>query len=62
MEKKHIQRCDQYRELQLENYIDWSIAFHKDDLSSDEEGFIEPASKWIVGKKRKRLSDAYLDQ
>ena len=62
MEKKHIQRFDQYGELQLENYIDWSIAFHKDDISSDEEGFAKPVVKWIVGKRRKRLSEEHQDQ
>ena len=62
MEKKQIQRFDQYGELQLENYIDWSIAFHKDDISSDEEGFAEPTIKWIVGKKRKRFLEEQPDQ
>ena len=62
MEKKHIQRFDQYGELQLENYIDWSIAFYKDDISSDEEGFAEPVVKRIVGKKRKWLSEEQPDQ
>jgi hypothetical protein len=38
------------------------IDFHKDDISSDEEGFVEPAVKWIIGKKRKRLSEKHPDQ
>ena len=41
----------------MENYIDWSIAYSKDDVSSDEEDLVEPISKWIVGGKRKRLVD-----
>ena len=56
MEKKHIQRFDQYEELQFENYVDQSIAFYGDDLSSDEEGSTEPVTKWIIGRKRKRSS------
>ena len=55
MENVQIQKLVQYEELQLENHIDWSIAFHKDDISSDKEGFVEPAVKFIVGKKRKQL-------
>ena len=43
----------------LENYIDWSIAFHKYGVSSDEEGFAKPTVKWIVSKKRKQLSDQH---
>ena len=62
MEKKHIQRFDQYEYLQFENYVDWSIYFYGDDLSSDEEGSIEPVSKWIIGKKRKWLLKEKLDQ
>ena len=54
MEKKHIQRFDQYEELQFEHFIDWSIAFYEDDLSSEEEGPIVPIAKWIIGRKRKR--------
>ena len=62
MDKKHTQRFNQYGEIQLENYIDWSIGFHKNDISSDEEGFVEPVLRWIVGKKRKQLSVEQPDQ
>lgn len=55
MEKKHIQRFNQFGELKFENYIDWSITLHGDDISSDEEGFTEPIAKWIVGKKIKAV-------
>ena len=41
----------------MENYIDWSIAYSKDDVSSDEEDLVEPVSKWIVGGKIKWLVD-----
>lgn len=62
MEKKHIQRLGQYEEFQFENYVDWLIAFYGDDLSSDEEGLIEPVAKWIIGKKRKHSSKEQPDQ
>ena len=57
MEKRQFQSVDQYKGICLENYIDWSIAFSKDDVSSDEEDFVEPVSRWIIGGKRKRLVD-----
>ena len=53
MEKKHIHRFDQYEELQFENYVDWSIEFYGDDISSDEEDPTELVVKWIIGKKIK---------
>lgn len=56
MEKRSIQSFNQYGEWHLENYIDWSIAFHKDDISSDEEGFTKLAVKWIIKMKKKLLS------
>lgn len=62
MEKKYIHRFNQYGEILIENYIDWSIAFHKDDISSDEEGFAEPVVKCIIGKKIKWLSEMQPDQ
>jgi hypothetical protein len=52
MEKRQFQRIDQCKGIFLHNYIDWSIAFSKDDVSSDEEDFVEPVSRWIVGGKR----------
>ena len=48
MEKRHFQSIDQCKGVCLENFIDWSIAFSKDDVSSDEEDFVEPVSWWIV--------------
>ena len=57
MEKKQIQSFDQYGEILFENYIDWSIAFYKDDVSSDEESLEEPTVKWIIGGKRKQLAN-----
>ena len=62
MEKKHIQRFIQYEDLQFANYVDWSIAFYGDDISSVEEGVVEPVAKWIIGRKRKRSSKDQLDQ
>lgn len=62
MEKKHIQRFDQYEELQFENYVDWSIEFYRDYISSDEEGPTELVAKWIIGRKRKCLSKEQLDE
>ena len=57
MEKRQFQSADQYKVTCLENYIDWLIAFSKDDVSSDEEVFVELVSRWIVGGKRKKLVD-----
>ena len=45
MEKRQFQSIDQCKGVCLENFIDWSIAFSKDDVSSDEEDFVEPVSK-----------------
>lgn len=55
MEKKQIHKLDQHEELQFEQYIDWLVIFYEYDLSSEEEGPIEPISKWIIGRKRKCL-------
>ena len=46
----------------MENYIDWSIAYSKDDVSSDEEDIVERVREWIVGGKRKRLVDEQPDE
>ena len=46
----------------FENYIDWSIAYYKADVSSDEESLEELTVKWIVGGKRKRLAEEQPDQ
>ena len=62
MEKRQFQSVNQYKGVCLENYIDWSIAFSKDDVSSDEEDFVEPVSRWIVGGKRKQLVDKQPDE
>ena len=62
MEDKQFQSIDQYGEIWLENYIDWSIAYSKDYVSSDEENTMELGIKWIVGGKRKRLADEQPDQ
>ena len=61
MEKRQFQSINQCRGVCLENFIDWSIAFSKDDVSSDEEDFVESISRWIVGGKRKRLVDKQPD-
>jgi hypothetical protein len=62
MEKRQFQSVDQYKGTCLENYINWSIDFSKDDVSSDQEDFVEPINRWIVGGKRKRLVDKQLDE
>ena len=62
MEEKQFQSVDQYKGIWLENYMDWSIAYSKDDVPSDEEDIVEPVSKWIVGGKWKRLVDEQPDQ
>ena len=61
MEEKQFQSIDQYGEMWLENYIDWSIAYNKDDVSSDEENIVEPSIKWIVVGKITQLGDEKLD-
>ena len=62
MEEKQFQSNDQCGEILLENYIDWSVAYSKDDVSSDEEDLVEPVNKWIVGGKRKQLVDEQPDE
>ena len=62
MEEKQFQSADQYKGICLENYIDWLIAYSKDDVSSDEENLVERSSKWIVDGKRKQLVDEQPDQ
>ena len=62
MGEKQFQSVDQYKGICLENYINWSMAFTKDDVSNDEEDFVEPVSRWIVGGKRKRLVNEYPDE
>ena len=62
MEEKQFQSVNQYKGICLENYIDWSIAYSKDDVSSDEYNLVEPTNKWIVDGKRKWLVDEQLDQ
>ena len=53
MEKKHIRKLGEHEELQFEQYIDWLIVSYGDDISSEEEGPIEPVAKWIIGRKTK---------
>ena len=62
MEKRQFQSVDQYKGICLENYIDQSIEYSKDDVSSVEEDLVELVSKWIVGGKRKQLVDEKLDE
>ena len=62
MEKGQFQSVDRYKGICLENYIYWSIAYSKDEVSSDEEDLVEPVSRWIVGGKRKRLVDEQPDE
>ena len=62
MGEKQFQSVDQYKGTCLENYIDWSIAYSKDDVSSDEEDLVKPVSRWIVGGKRKQLVDEQPDR
>ena len=62
MKKKIIQSFNQYGEILFENYIDWSIAFYKDDVSSDEESIEEPTIKWIASGKIKRLAEEQPNQ
>ena len=61
MEIRQFQSIDQCKGICLENFIDWSIAFSKDDVSSDDKDFVEQLSRWIVGGKRKWLVDEQLD-
>ena len=46
----------------FENYIDWSITYYKDDISSVEGSLAETTVKWIIGGKRKWLVVEHLDQ
>ena len=61
MEKIQSQSIDQIEDICLENYIDWSIAFSDENVSSDDEVVAEPVSKRIVCGKRKRTVDEQPD-
>ena len=62
MEKKKTQKLVQYEELQSEEFFDWSLQSYEDDVSSKEDGPEESVSRWIIGKKRKRLPQDQPDQ
>ena len=55
MEKSEGKRLAQRREIQPEEFIDWSILSDEDKVTSDEDGVEEPTSRWIHKKKNKRL-------
>ena len=55
MEKSRGKRLAQRREIQPEECIDWSILSYEDNVTSDEDGAKEPASRWIYKKKKKQL-------
>ena len=50
MEKSRGKRLAQRREIQLEEFIDWSILSYEDNVMSDEDGAMEPAARWIYKK------------
>ena len=62
MEKRQFQSVDQHKGICLENYINWLISNSKDDVSSNEEDFVELVSRWIVGGKRNWLVDEQPDE
>ena len=55
MEKSRGKRLAQRREIQIEEFIDWSIMSYENNVMSDEDGAKEPATRWIYKNKKKRL-------
>ena len=51
MEKNEGKRLAQRREIQLEEFIDWSILSYEDKDTSDEDDVMEPTTRWIYKKK-----------
>ena len=62
MEKSRGKRLAQRREIQREEFIDWSIMSYEDNVTSDEDGAKEFVSRWIYKKKEKRLPIEKPDQ
>jgi hypothetical protein len=50
MEKNEGKRLAQRREIQQENFIDWSIMSYEDKDTSDGDDTKEPAARWIYKK------------
>ena len=61
MEKNKGKRLAQRREIQPEDFIDWSILPYEDNVTSDEDGTKEPAARWTHKKKKKSLPIEKLD-
>ena len=62
MEKSKGKRLAERRQIQPEDIIDWSILSYEYSVTSDEDGFKEPTSRWIYKKKKKRLPIEKADQ
>ena len=62
MEKSRGKMLAQRREIQLEEFIDWWIFSYEDNVTSDEDGAKEPATRWIYKNKKRRLQIEKPDQ
>ena len=62
MEKNEGKRLAQRREIQPEEFIDWSILSYEDKDTSDEDDVEEPAARWIYKEKQKWLPFENPDQ
>ena len=62
MEKRRGKSLAQRREIQPEEFIDWSTFSCKDDVIGDEDGSKEPTTIWIYKKKKKWLPIEKPDQ
>ena len=62
MEKNEGKRLAQRRDIQPEEFINWSILSYQDKDTNDEDDVEEPAAIWIYKKKGKQLPFEKLDQ
>ena len=62
MEKSRGKSLAQRREIQPEEFIDWSILSYEDNVTSDEDGSKDPTGRWIYKRKNKWLPIEKPDQ
>ena len=48
--------------MQPKEFVDWSLQSYEYDVSSKEDGLEDSVTRWIIGKKRKRLPQEEPDQ
>ena len=62
MEKNERKILAQRREIQPENFIDWSVLSYEDKDMSDKDYTKEIEARWIYKKKHKQLPVEKPDQ